>query len=228
MKTNKLFQTAVAIIFFSCLLTSCKKDKSEEATPASENTTPSEANQILPQVFADSLINRGFRFNNGTTPPVISNIYQFTPVADYDNTHYFSVGAHAHVAKIKIENQNGTHANVFIKTTNTLVDTSGRTLITGSGNNFTIYAQMTGGYPHVYVYDCLFSGTLTATGFQNLQWGFIMISNDHNTQIAGVGTMRIFHSLETIAPTTNLFRMAQQVIDDNASSVLQKMDAKQN
>ncbi|MFT3702423.1 MAG: hypothetical protein QM802_08640 [Agriterribacter sp.] len=188
---------AVAIIFLS----SCKKDKEED------NKVTEEIQNILPQEYIDSLTAQGLELHDGNTPPVINGIYDFEPINDYDNSNYFHVGQSARDAKIKIANQAGTSADVFIKgwIDLNIPDTSSAQIIAGTGNNFTVYAQAHGGSP-VYTYDYVLTGTYSSGGIQNMKFAFVMIDNGGNITAASTGTIRIFHDHDNNASTASVFR----------------------
>jgi len=188
---------AIAIIFLS----SCKKDGGED------DKVVEDIQNILPKEFIDSLTAHGLTLQQGKTPPTINGIYDFEPVNDYDNSGAFYPGDAALDSKIKIENQSGTDADVYIKgwvDLNT-ADTSSAQVIAGTGNDFTVYAQAHGGSP-VYTYDYVLTGTYTADGIENMKMAFVMIDNGGNGSAASTGTIRIFHDEDLNASTTSIFR----------------------
>lgn len=188
------------ILTLSCF--SCKK---------ADVNLPAEALAILPQRFANNLANNGFTFNTGSTPSNIENIYLFEPVNDYDNSGVFTSGQSAFDAKIKIANQSGSDADVFIY--NWIVgvyDTSQANLIIGTGNSITVFAQATGKVGStVYKYDYVFSGTFdAAAGIRDLKFAFVMVDNPGAPGVAATGTQRIFHDKDALAAFTSFFRLS--------------------
>src|SRR6185312_11614274 len=140
----------MAIIAMALLtVSSCKKNHEDN-----NDSVIAQIQAILPQRYIDSLKAHGFIVNDGKTPPVIANIYDFEPINDYDNSHVFAVGGSAITAKIKIANQVGNNASVYIKSWVGvgIADTSLAQIIAGTGNDFTVYAQAKGGHP-TYTYD---------------------------------------------------------------------------
>jgi len=115
-------------------------------------------------------------------------------------------------AKVKIANQSGTDADVFIKgwVGVDVVDTSSAQIIAGNGNDFTVYAQAHGGSP-VYTYDYVLTGTYTADGIQNMKFAFVMIDDGGNSGAASTGTIRIFHDDDNRASNAPSFRTMQQI-----------------
>ncbi len=199
------FQPLIAIagIIITAGLFSCKKNKEE--TPSDPIVT--QIQNILPQKFIDSLKKHGIVVNEGSTPPTINGIYIIEPINDYDNSFNFSPGDAADDARIKISNQSGSTAAVYIKSDGD-IDTSTAQIIAGSGNDFTVYAQAKGGTP-VYTYDYVMTGTYSATGIVNIKFSFVMVDNGGNTGIAPTGTIRIFHDLNNLASITSAFRVAE-------------------
>lgn len=188
------------ILSISCI--SCKK---------ADVNLPAEALAILPQRFANNLANNGFTFNTGNTPVSIENIYLFEPVNDYDNSGVFTAGQSAFDAKIKIANQSGSDADVFIY--NWIVgvyDTSQANLIIGTGNNVTVFAQATGKVGSItYKYDYVFSGTFNVSdGIHDFKFAFVMVDNPGAPGVAATGTQRIFHDKDALAVFTSFFRLS--------------------
>ncbi|MFN8238571.1 MAG: hypothetical protein U0T77_10410 [Chitinophagales bacterium] len=153
MKNLLKLRVILPFLILSISSISCKK---------ADVNLPAEALAILPQRFANNLASNGFTFNTGNTPASIENIYLFEPINDYDNSGVFTEGQSAFDAKIKIANQSGSDADVFIY--NWIVgvyDTSQANLIIGTGNSITVFAQATGKVGSItYKYDYVFSGTL--------------------------------------------------------------------
>ena len=154
-----------------------------------------------------------FGGGSGNNPAIADNIYLFEPVNDYDNSGAFSPGSTALDAKIKIANQSGDKADIYIY--NWIVgayDTSDANIIIGDGNNITAIAQAKGSSGGVtYKYDYVISGTLTASGLSNIKFAFVMIDNPGAFLVATTGTQRIFHDADGIAELTSTFRLNNQL-----------------
>lgn len=195
----------LAIIVVATSLVSCKKEKSK--------VLPDAALALLPEKFANDLVKNGFVFYTGNNPAIADNIYLFEPVNDYDNSGAFSPGSTALDAKIKIANQSGDKADIYIY--NWIVgayDTSDANIIIGDGNNITAIAQAKGSSGGVtYKYDYVISGTLTASGLSNIKFAFVMIDNPGAFLVATTGTQRIFHDADGIAELTSTFRLNNQL-----------------
>jgi hypothetical protein len=195
------------IVIAAISVSSCKKNHEDNGNT---NTVTTQIQTILPQKYIDSLTAHGLVLSNGKTPPVINGAYVFEPINDYDNSHIFSVGGAASDAKVKIANQSGNNAAVYIKgwVGIGVVDTSSAQVIAGAGNDFTVYAQAKGGSP-VYTYDYVMTGTYSSAGIQNMKFAFVMIDNGGNSLAATTGTIRIFHDQDNIGSTTTTFRSMQ-------------------
>jgi hypothetical protein len=177
-----------------------------------ELDVPSDVLDLLPEEFYQELLDNGFLFNFGETPPGVENIYDFEPENEYDNSSDFSPGDVALLTKWKFENQVGSSIDVLIKnwTGVGLVDSSDATIIKGEGNNFTIIAQASGQSGGIdYTYDYALSGKLVADGIEDAQFAFVMIENPGAPGVAGQGTVRIFKDFDDIALETGVFRFAE-------------------
>lgn len=194
-----------AIILFATTFTACKKEK--------KIVLPNEALALLPEQFANDLIKNGFVFHVGDNPAISNNIYVFEPINDYDNSGTFAVGQSALTAKIKIANQSGKNADIFVY--NWIAgeyDTSFANIIIGEGNNITAIAQAKGTSNGItYKYDYVLSGTLTSTGLANTKFAFVMIDNPGAALVAATGTQRIFHDADELAEFTATFRTANPI-----------------
>ncbi len=194
------------IIFFSFFLAttalfSCEKE--DEST----ETLAEEIQDIVPKQYIDSLEAYSFELNDGKTPPNINGIYAFQPINEHDNSGVFSKGEAAADATIKVANQAGTDADVFIKgwVGAGWVDTSSAQIIAGKNNDFTLYAQARGGFPE-YVYAYIISGVHTPGGIQRFRMAFVMINDGGNPLAATTGTIRIFNDKDNNAAPTPVFR----------------------
>ncbi len=198
----------MAFVITALGISSCKKNDE-----GSGDNITAQIQTILPQKYLDSLTAHNFVVNQGKTPPVINGIYLFEPINDYDNSFLFTVGGAASNAKLKVANQSGTNADVYIKgwVGVNAIDTSSARVIAGTGNDFTVYAQAKGGSP-VYTYDYVLTGTYAAAGVQNMKFAFVMIDNGGNTLAAKTGTIRIFHDKDNVGAVQIAFRTMQTEI----------------
>ncbi len=208
MKNLLKLRVILPFLILSISSISCKK---------ADVNLPAEALAILPQRFANNLASNGFTFNTGNTPDSIENIYLFEPINDYDNSGVFTEGQSAFDAKIKIANQSGSDADVFIY--NWIVgvyDTSQANLIIGTGNSITVFAQATGKVGSItYKYDYVFSGTFDVTdGIHDLKFAFVMVDNPGAPGVAATGTQRIFHDKDALAAFTSFFRLSNPTKDE--------------
>lgn len=203
MNAKKL--TAKMLVLSGLLLigfTGCKDDEGE---------VPDFILDFLTEEFYQELVDNGFVFNLGETPPTVEGIYLFEPENVYDNSGVFSPGQTALDTKWKFDNQSGNDLDVFIKgwTGIGLVDTSDATIIKGEGNDFTILASAngsSGGVPYTYVYAL--TGEFTVDGIDDAQFAFIMTENPGAPGVASQGTIRFFTDEDILAENTGTFRLA--------------------
>ncbi len=203
----------LAIILFATTFTACKKDKTL--------ILPDEALALLPKQFADELFKNGFDFYTGNNPAIIDNIYLFQPINDFDNSGYFKKGESASNAKIKIANQLGQNADIFIY--NWVLgkyDTSIANIIIGDGNKITAIAQAQGISDNItYKYDYVFTGVLTSSGLANIKFAFVMVDNPGAVGISKTGTIRMFHDRDKLAEFTNTFRTGNTIQSSENTSL---------
>ncbi|MBX3242622.1 MAG: hypothetical protein KIT80_05730 [Chitinophagaceae bacterium] len=197
----KQYITTLALIAIITGFASCEKEDEKSETLIEE------IQGILPKQYIDSLKAYTFPLNDGKTPPTINGIYAFQPVNEHDNSGVFDKGEAAVDATIKVANQAGTNADVFIKgwVAAGQVDTSSAQIIAGKNNDFTVYAQARGGFPE-YVYAYIISGVHTPGGIQYFRMAFVMINDGGNPLAAAKGTIRIFNDKDNIAAPTPVFR----------------------
>ncbi len=207
---KSLTASIVVLLIVCCSLPSCKDD----------DLTPGEILDLLPQEFYDELAANGFVFRLGENPPNVTGIYDFEPVNEYDNSGVFAVGGTALLTKIKVDNQSGSSADVFIKNWTGVgqVDESDATIIKGDGNDFTMVAQANGDVGGVsYKYDYAITGTIGSNGITNAQFAFIMIDNPGAVGVASEGTIRIFKDEDALASSTTVFR---SILESKGKSML--------
>jgi hypothetical protein len=177
-----------------------------------DDSIPSDILELLPKEYYQELLDNGFIFNLGETPPNVENIYDFEPENEYDNSGVFTPGSTAILTKWKFENQVGNALDVFIKnwTGVGLVDASSATIIKGEGNKFTIIAQAEGESGGIdYKYDYALTGTTSDDGIANAQFAFVMVENPGAPGVATQGTIRIFKDLNDLASETLVFRLTE-------------------
>ena len=201
-----------AFLLFGLTFQSCNKDG-----------IPADVLDLLPREFYDELVDNGFIFNLGETPPNVEEIYLFEPENEYDNSGVFSPGQTASDAKFKIEDQVGNALTILIKgwAAPGIIDSSNATIIKGEGDKFTIVAQAYGDISgNTYIYDYVLTGELKNNGIKDAQLAFVMIENNDAFGVATEGTIRIFKDIDDIASITDTFRQAATNDKEDAKGML--------
>ncbi len=198
-------QVFLIVVGFAFCLAACKKDK--------VGNVSAEIREVMPQQYIDSLTQHGFKLNEEDEPADIKGIYEIKAKCDYDTYGSFPVGAMANFVKLKVQNEQGTNAELYLKgfTSTTSIDTSLKQVIAGEGDNVTIYALCKGIINTPITYNYVVTGKKTSTGLQGLKFVFIMIDNGGNANVAKNGTVRIFHDVENISHYTSEFRLANSL-----------------
>ena len=190
---------AFTVIFF----TACKKSDDVTTTPAPTpsplSTYPAPVRNEISRGMIDSLSAAGAHIYDGTTPPIVNNIYYMHPDScTYDNLSG-SAGTLYSDYKFQFSAQNNTDFTIAVAQKTfpggTLSSAPASAYISGSGNHFSIFLLRTispSGIP-VQQFNVL-SGTLTSTGIQDLQNTLYMRSKgaDPSNLVVPAGTIRVF------------------------------------
>lgn len=204
-----LFLTLASLIIFSC-----KKDK--ENNPLGDGY-PQALNKVITPVIIDSLHKRGVTVNSGLTPPVINGIYYLIPnYCTYDNAWTKGAGITYIPYKLQFSNQNnGNTSIVYAYKSISGTDTGGdaNAFITGSGDAFTVYAQIPGSVDSLSTYTDLvvISGTIKNGIIGHLQQAkYLTSKNDRYNRVVPVGTMRIYVDNDGTTGGLSTFSIAEQ------------------
>ena len=203
MKTLNTVLLAVAmLIILAC--TSCHKASTVTpvTTGALGSNYPTVLNTIVTPAQIDTLKKHGLVINDGTTPPVVNGIYYLSPDSCiYDNSSA-NAGKIFSGYQYQFLNQDNTKYTLTVNYSNAIVggDDSGTdgaaTYISGNGQYFTVFAQVTGELSGVTYKELqVLSGQLITGGVKKFQWSFLMVSKTSdpgNAAVVPVGTIRIF------------------------------------
>jgi hypothetical protein len=192
-----------ALFLISVVFISCSKSNTSTNNSSSSNL-PAPVSSIASAADITSLKSSGMTINEGTTPPVVNGIYlQHPDSCIFDNSGNNSAGKFFADYKFRFSNQNNSSfaISVDLKDVTNYTDSasySANTYISGSGNSFTIFAQVNGSLGGVtYTELDTYSGTLTSKGVQNFQWSFYLkskSSDPNNVHVVSVGTTRVFNT----------------------------------
>lgn len=201
------------IFVLSVIIFSCKKDKEKNPLGAGY---PQALSKVLTPVIIDSLQSRGVTVNRGLTPPVINGIYYLSPNScSYDNAWTKSAGKFFSPYKLQFSNQNNGTSIAYAYKSVSGNDTGGdaNAFITGSGDAFTVYAQIPGSVDSVSTYTNLvvISGTVKNGIINNLkQAQYLSSKNDRYNRVVPVGTMRIYADNDGTTGGLSTFSITEQ------------------
>jgi len=203
----------LSIAFIVCL-SACKKDKKDAGLGSNY---PKELNAIITPDMLSSLKAKGAVVYDGLTPPTINGIFLFEPsLCIYDNSGANLKGAIFDSYEMKFSNQN-TGANTIgyeYLDVEAGVDAgadANATFISGSGNNFTVFAQAKGVASGIDVTKLeVISGTKSGTSLTNVQYSTYLVSkgSDPTPLLAPVGTTRIFKDEDLSSDPLTDFRVS--------------------
>jgi hypothetical protein len=212
---KKIVKLIFALMVAVASFTSCKK--SQKTTPVGPlgPNFPYALNSILTPAILDSLENHGLVVNAGLTPATVNGIYSFSPdLCTFDNSSNNSAGSLYDDYDFDFTNQNNANASidfVYKDVADGATDNGaaiGATLISGSGNLFTVYAQAQDTTQTVVSTTILLvSGEVTTGGIKNMQLGVYEKTKgpDPNGDVVPVGTTRIFKDQDELSITLSTF-----------------------
>jgi hypothetical protein len=179
---NITFQFLTIALILSVLFVGCKKDKKEESK-VQENGLTQEINNLIPDSIITAMVNLGMPINRGETPPDISASFLASPFILKSSTILSDVpGYQFSDYTVTFYEQNNDNLSVRVDYLNGPESGTGLGgFIVGANNNFSVFAEVNSTYSgkdatlvHVI------SGTLTATGIQNLYFANFMLNNNGN------------------------------------------------
>lgn len=174
--------TTHAILFLTVLTVfSCKKDSENEEEI--KQIQQAKIEDVIPSNYIDTLNSLGLLVNEGTTPPNINGIFKFSPLnLSASNISTDVLGTKFTDATIHLYNQNNSTFDIkmlgkFFVSNN---DTSLVTVVSGSGNKFSVYgkvkASMSG---KTAIFGILISGESEGGTIKKAKYGIINIDNSN-------------------------------------------------
>jgi len=146
------------------------------------NGLTADINNIVPQYIIDEMKNLGMPVYTGYTPPIINGIYNTTPCILYSTNVYndsYSPGHQFADLRFQFYNQDNSKMTLETNYINGTESGSGYgSFIAGSGNNFSVFAQVNSisqGYPVVIIQ--VYSGTVGDAGITNMFYSVFMVEN---------------------------------------------------
>jgi hypothetical protein len=146
----------------------------------------------------------GLPVNEGKTPPDIEGTYLCDSLELYGTNiaDDFPLGTGFANMVITFYNQ-GYDGSVLVSYTQGSESGSGLgAFVSGSGSDFSVYAQITGTSSGIDFEDAMvFSGTMSAGGIQDFMYGFIMTDkgSDPYDDLIEVGDARVFEEWDSLA-----------------------------
>lgn len=204
---KKITYTLMAMFMAFALVTlSCKKDK-EEDSKVEDNGLTAQINNLIPDSILTKMVNLGMVVNRGETPPALNGAYLGAPfILKASNVPGDYVGYAFADYYVTFYDQNNDNLTIKVDYVNGPESGSGLGgFIVGSGNNFTIFAEVNSTY---YGYNAkmvhVVSGTLTETGIQNLYFANFMLNNYDNLGGYWIaeGEGRVIYDSDGFSPKT--------------------------
>jgi hypothetical protein len=205
----KFKNVLVLTVFTAVTALSCKKDA---ASPQQSANLAAEIKNFVSQQTLDSLRNLGAVINEGTTPPTLDGIFNFTPVKCIrDNSNVNKLGIIFNDQRYKFSNLNPVSKEIIVLTKDLVLNevlTSTQAFIAGNGNKFSVFINSTGpqyGIPTKVL--TIISGELNGLNISNLTYTFYMDEKgaDPTNKLINAKTGRVFEDTDKITQRTNTF-----------------------
>jgi hypothetical protein len=205
----KFKNVLVLTVFTAVTALSCKKDA---ASPQQSANLAAEIKNFVSQQTLDSLRNLGAVINEGTTPPTLDGIFNFTPVKCIrDNSNVNKLGIIFNDQRYKFSNLNPVSKEIIVLTKDLVLNevlTSTQAFIAGNGNKFSVFINSTGpqyGIPTKVL--TIISGELNGLDISNLTYTFYMDEKgaDPTNKLINAKTDRVFEDTDKITQRTNTF-----------------------
>jgi hypothetical protein len=193
---TKLFKTAL-LIGLTAIGTSCKKSTVDPNVGFS-----AAVQKVLPQANIDALRKMGMTINEGTVPPNLTGIYLESPtllLATYPtDTRTKGTKITDYLYKFFEPSADNTTIKVSYKAGNGDSATGLGSVVSGNGNKFTIFSELTEQSGVVYVN--IISGELTSSGIKDWQDSYVKKTELEKNSI--------FEDGDGLASTKSSFRVA--------------------
>ena len=197
---KKTLYTALMGVFALLAFTACSK--SDDDTSKYENL-PNDVKSIVSFDVLKKLEASGMVINLGTTPPNIEGSYLVAPFelefsdVPGDKLGYIILGYQYRFydqqgVNVKTDYENFGNDKAFGK----------GTIISGSGNKFTVFMEVDGAHigEATYKHLAILSGEVTPQGIKNFKYGFYVTQKDDpNNKMMPVGATRIWFDNDFIS-----------------------------
>ncbi|GAB3420569.1 hypothetical protein GCM10027516_17240 [Niabella aquatica] len=181
------------------MIAGCKKESAKKA-----ETQQEKIEEIIPGKYLNVLKEMGMPIHAGATPPDITGIYLANPwlLQKTNIEGDFPPGYRYNDNRFGFSEQNVNDFSIQAAISGGGAATySEKAVISGSGNNFTVYVMTTGSSSiNSGVYAILYSGTLEGNAIKSLKEAFICVYNSNNaSQVIKEGNARIKYDENNIS-----------------------------
>jgi len=166
----------IALIGFSLVFSSCKKDK-DDAPQLSQ-----EIKNIVPDSTLNKIVALGMPVNKGTNPPNLVNIYKMSPLAltATSITNDYAIGSVFSNYKFRFYEQDNEKLTIKLQdAVGNQTGTGSGGFISGDGNDFSVFMKVHTIQDSISQCDLLsiISGTITAEGIKNCYYSLFMLDD---------------------------------------------------
>lgn len=201
--TATLWAIAALMIFLS----SCKKEKEKTV----EEIVDEKIENVIPQKYIDTIVNLGMVVYEGKNPPNVNGIYLMNDLTLKNANTGETPGKTFLEEKIKLSNQNNSTFNIdAITNSNGTIGTSEKTIVTGEGNNFTIWGNFQSKFENdEAVFAKIISGTISEEGIVNLKYCIINVNYIKNVdnKFLTEGKGRFIEDANFLSPRIESFEL---------------------
>ncbi len=179
-----------------------------------DDAAPLDSLSKIPQNFLSDIKSRGMLIHEGSQPPTIENIFLISPdqlLSPYGPDDMYQKGEIITDHKFQFTNQQGNRVSSEEKEIGTGVSNNFEAYIEGSGNLFTLFAEIKHMSESVeYTTLEIISGEITATGIKNFQKANLVVAKgaDPDGDVLDVGQGRIWEDGDGVASKVSSFRVA--------------------
>ena len=220
MKTN-LIKLFVFLFIVSILAISCSQ--TEEVNP--DQGFSKQIENFVPDSTIQTLRDMGLTIHEGTQPPNIEGIYQASPYVMLESNvpmESYEEGARFIDYRYQFRDQNMKDLSISLDTKGinynsgkVISESTGKgAFLAGYGQEFTAFIMLEGystyGRDTSYSQSLeVISGEMTADGIKNFQMALVLLDDygDPHERLIPVNTGRVFYDEDSLAVSSNSFRM---------------------
>jgi hypothetical protein len=227
MRNLKLLSVMAACMML--VVFSCKKSSDDSNTITDINGLSQQIHNLVPDSVLTKMKNNGMPIDTGINPPNFQNIYLATPIELVSTTwlsdSYYAGETMGFDFKVQFYNQNNSNLTVELNDINgSETETGIGSFISGSGNNFTVFAKTTTTLSGATAETVeVITGTVVSGGLQDMYIALYMLNNGGRDDIyIPNGTGRIFKDIDGFSELQSSFKSVKAAIASNKSMVSSK------